>query len=267
MTITMRSLLNADVARVRALAGQWRRLADSIDQTVEDLARRTGDLPHHWRSGPGAEAAAAKRAELPTKVGNAYVFCNNIAVALGLYADEVEDFRARLIALIAEAEAAGLRVDPDTGSLTVPAELTAVGQTYLQRFSALIELADGTDFQLGSSLSRMTFAEGQVPTAEPPVYRESDVLQLASSAPDLQAGYWHDLHPVLQERAITEHPDIVAGAVGLPAREREAAARILRRRERESLLAGRAHLEDRLDGAANRALTQTNTRLADLDKT
>jgi hypothetical protein len=261
----MRSLLNADVGRMRALAGHWRGLADAIDRTVEDLSRRTGDLPHHWRSGPGAEAAAAKRAELPTKVGNAYVFCNNIAVRLKVYADEVADFRARLLALIAEAEAAGLRVDPETGTVTVPAELTVVGETYLQRFTALIELADHTDFQVSSTLGMMTFPKGQVPAAEPPVYRESDVLQLATAAPDLQAGYWHDLHPVLQERAIREHPDIVAGAVGIPPREREAAARIVRHRERESLLAGRAHLEDRLDGAANRALTQTNARLADLD--
>jgi hypothetical protein len=245
MTITLPGLLHADTATLRATADHWDQVVASIDATVEDLGGATRELPDHWSSGPGAQAAQDKSAELRVRIGNAHHRCHQISLAVRGYAEDLEHYRTMLHDVVAEAEGKGIRIDLAGGQLTAPVDL-ALGpdgvQAYARQISEILAKANESDQEASKIVRFHTLELRETPSAD---MRGLDEIALADFPRDT-AGYralwWDAQHPMNQERAINEHPELIGPAEGLPSSARDAANQVLLQREKESLLARREQL-------------------------
>ncbi|HEY0002288.1 MAG TPA: hypothetical protein VGB74_17695 [Actinoplanes sp.] len=269
MTITLHGLLQADTARVRAVAARWSELAAALDGTVEELGSGTRDLPHHWSSGPGSVAAQERVARLRIQAGNSHQECTWIASAVRVFADEVEQSRERLLEVVREAESRGVRIDLASGRITAPVT-TAAGfglaggdvDAYVREIAEILAQADAADRRAMAVLGAHALDGLEAPSAEPPQQNPYSLLTLAGYPPRQQADWWRDQHPLLQERAITEHPEIVGALPGVPSRDRDAANRLLLARARETAIADRNRLAAAPQEIASRALPSVDDRLA-----
>jgi uncharacterized protein YukE len=261
MTISPRGLLGADTAALRAVADRWRELVDEIDDTVEDLARGTRDLPHHW-TGPAALAAQEENHDLQVRVGNAHRYCA---------ADELEQYRRLLQGVLAEAEGQGMRVDLATGRVTgppVPAADLPLAQAgvdaYAHQIDEILARANEADQRATEVLEANVLGDYELPGDDLPPYDETAVLASASYDPVTRARWWQAQHPLNRERAIDEFPQIVGAGEGLPAEDRDRANRLLLSRTGEELALRRQRLDDRHAGAGSRAIQDVDARLAEV---
>lgn len=253
MTITLRGLLAADTGRLTEVARQWDRLAGELDAAVEDLGRDTRDLPNHWPAGPSSQAAQDRRDDLRVRLGNGHGHCVAIAAAIREFAGDVEDNRRLLHGLVAEARRGGLWIDLVSGLITAPIGVAVDG--YAREIGEIVARVNDADRRTAD------FLETHAPRETPPEYDEADVLALAGAAPADRAAWWRVQHPLNQERAIQEHPEIVGAAAGLPIKDRDTANRMLLRRAREELVSSREGHGDRV----NRAQLTVDRRLAAID--
>ncbi|SNY65621.1 hypothetical protein [Paractinoplanes atraurantiacus] len=276
MTISLQALLRADLAAVRGVAEQWMRLGLRIDRAVEDLTLRTSDLEDHWFSGEAAQAARDKGVHLRVRLGNAHDNCVATGVAAREFADDLDQCRRLLDQLVAEARGHGLQIDLASGEITVPLALAgSVTQTtvtqatidaYAQQISQVLTRADEADQRAAAILGRNSYREDFGPDDKLPDYPKIDGPSLAAWTPRNRAEWWLGLHPMIQDRLITEQPDIIATATGLPTRDRETAARLLRTRAEQSLLASRAQDESLRGDTGSRARTEREQQLSALDR-
>lgn len=257
--ITLSGLIDADLASVRYVAERWLRLGEEIDAAVDDLGRDTRDLPNHWRSGPGAEAARARGTEVRTRVANSQQYCVLISAELSRFAAGLDGCRERALQVIADARARGLTVDVATGRITAPIEQGGLVDGYARQIGEIVSQANDADRRTTESLARLRFAEQELPGAEPPRHDEVAVLAAATYDYETQSRWWRGLHPLQQERAIAELPEVVGAMGGVPPRDRDAANRILFRRYRDSVAASRPADPS---GPADRALIEANDRRA-----
>ncbi|WP_127504248.1 hypothetical protein [Actinoplanes solisilvae] len=241
MTITLQGLLAADTARLIEISREWDRLAAALDTAVEELGRETRDLPHHW---PTSADAQDRGADLRAQLGTGYGHCAAIATAVREFAGEVEDNRRLLHGLVAEARGVGLWIDLVSGLITAPIGLAV--DAYAQQIAEIVARVNEADRRTVEALELHKYREEQVPPTEPPEYRERGVLALAAATPAERASWWRAQHPLNQERAILEQPEIVGAAVGLPDKDRDMANRLLLRRAKEDL---RAHEGDGISQA------------------
>ena len=269
MTITLHGLLRADVARVRTVAAHWAELATALDTAVEDLGAGTRDLPHHWSSGPGSVAAQERVARLRIQVGNSHQDCTWIAYAVRAFADDLEQSRGRLHEVVREAESRGLRIDLASWQITAPVTTeTGVGlaqagvDAYVRQIAEILAQADAADRKAAAVLGQHVLDETEEPSAEPPQQNPYSILAVGSYPPRQQAEWWQGQHPLLQEQAIAEHPEIVGALPGVPSRDRDAANRLLLSRAKEAALAERTRMAAGQDDAASPALRQADDRLA-----
>ncbi|MFF5079129.1 hypothetical protein ACFY36_18895 [Actinoplanes sp. NPDC000266] len=271
MTISLRGLLRADLAAVRNVAEQWMRLGLRIDRAVEDLTLRTSDLEDHWFSGEAAQAARDKGVRLRVRLGNAHDNCVATGVAAREFADDLDQCRRLLDQLVAEARGHGLEIDLASGEITVPlAPAGTVTQetidSYAQQIAQVLARADEADQRAAAILTRNSYREDFGPADELPDYPRIDGPSLAAWTPRNRAEWWLGLHPMIQDRIITEQPDVIAAATGLPTHDRETAARLLRTRAEQSLLASRAQDESLRGEAGGRARTEREQHLSALDR-
>lgn len=269
MTITVQGLLHADTATLRSVADRWERLVAAIDTAVEDLGRTTQDLPHHWSSGPGSQAAQQKRAGLRAEVGNAHRYCDTIGHAVRAFADDLEHYRQMLHSLVGEAHERGFTIDLESGRITAPIQpLGSAGPSidgYVQQIGEILAKASAADDQAAAVLGDNLAGELDLAASRPPDYLEVDPYALSIAAPADRAAWWHSLHPLIQERYIAAYPEVVGAAEGLPSKDRDAANRLLLQRRRAELLATAQRLDTAQDGAGSRALADVDTHLADVD--
>jgi hypothetical protein len=265
MTITLRGLLDADTGRLETVARHWDRLARTLDTAVEDLGRDTRELPNHWPAGPSSQAAQDRAAELRVQVGNGQTHCAAIAWIIRDFALDLGQGRRRLLELVEEARAAGLRVDLEAGLITAPIEVAAGAgavDAYAQQIGEVVAAVNDADRKAAAALGEHTFREDVLPDAEQSRFDDVSILALANWIDTSQADYWKGLHSLHQERAIAEFPTIIGAARGIPPGDRDTANRILLRRAKDDLLATRARQEEHYDGAMNRAQLDLDRRLA-----
>ncbi|MBL7254270.1 hypothetical protein [Paractinoplanes lichenicola] len=268
MTITLTGLLDADTGRLLSIARRWDQLALALDAAVEDLGPAARDLPHHWPAGPSSQAAQDKLADIRVQVGTGHTNCAIIADIIRDYAWAIEDHRRLLRGLVAEAEQRGLRVDLRSGTITAPLEAGAGQATvdsYVAQIGEILARVNQDDQVIAERMTAYTYRDTVIPDTERPEYDETAVLALAGSTKASQSSWWQSQHPLVQDRAIVEHPEIVGAAVGLPAKDRDSANRLLLRRDREALLASREAHQNLHDGAMTQAQLNLDRRLAALD--
>ena len=269
MTITLQGLLHADTATLRSVADRWERLVAAIDTTVEDLGRTTQDLPHHWSSGPGAQAAQQKRADLRAEVGNAHRYCDAIGHAVRAFADDLEHYRRLLHGVVAEARDRGFTIDLESGRITAPIQpLGSAGPSidgYVAQIGEILAKASAADDQAATVLTGNLAGELDLAGARPPDYLEVDPYALSVAAPADRAAWWHAQHPLIQERYVAAYPEVVGAAEGLPSKDRDAANRILLQRRRAELLAAAQRLDTAQHGAGSQALAGVDAHLAAAD--
>jgi hypothetical protein len=264
VAITLQGLLAADTGRLEDTARHWDRLATALDTAVEDLGRETRDLPDHWPAGPSSTAARQRLVDLRIQLGNGYGHCVAVAAIVREFAAAVEDNRRLLHGLVAEARRAGLRIDLWSGLITVPIEVAATQSTvdlYAQQIGQILARVVEADRRATAELAEHNYREQYVPDATRPEYDQTGLLALAGWEPRSQAAWWRAQHPLMQDRAIVEHPEIVGAAVGLPAQDRDSANRLLLRRTREELLARNVP-----DGQAQLAVDRRLAALDDVER-
>ncbi|MBU2666404.1 hypothetical protein KOI35_23140 [Actinoplanes bogorensis] len=264
MAITLQGLLAADTGRLQDAARHWDRLAFALDTAVEDLGRHTRDLPHVWPAGPSSTAAQRRLVDLRMQLGNGYGHCVAIAAIIREFAGAVEHNRRLLHGLVAEAQRAGLRIDLWSGLITVPIQVAATQSTvdsYAQQIGQILAQVVEADRRATEQLDEHNYREEFIPDATRPEYDQTGLLALAGWEPRSQASWWRAQHPLMQDRAIVEHPEIVGAAVGLPAKDRDSANRLLLRRTRAELLA-----RDARGGQAQLAVDKRLAALDDLER-
>jgi hypothetical protein len=119
--LTLQDLLAFNAGPWQAASTGWRRLAEGIDDTDEQLTRGTRDLPEAWRSGAGAQAAADKATTLCTRVRATYSPVKNIGDQMDLHGYAMAGLRGQAEQIIAQAQQAGYTVDTTSMSITAPA--------------------------------------------------------------------------------------------------------------------------------------------------
>jgi hypothetical protein len=272
MTITLHGLMHADTAALRSTADRWDRVTAAVDAAVDDLGRATRDLPYHWSAGPGAQAAQQADDDLRVRIGNAYWHCHQIALAVRGFAQDIDHFRRVLRDLVGDAERDGLRIDLATGQITAPVEAgAALIDSYVQQISAILVRANDADLRGTEKVDPHVLRDARAPTGELRPLNEIGLASLAGSTESYQALWWDAQHPVNQERAINEHPEIVGASAGLPSRARDAANRLLLQREHAALLTRRSQL---LGSSAGRSpdqaqrdqLGQVDARIGAVDR-
>ena len=263
--ITLQGLRYADVEGLRAVAARWQRLAITVDTVVEDLGRATRDLPDHWFAGPAAQAAQERGATLRAQAGTAYGHCAAIGAAIRDFADELDQHQRMLDAVVREAEAGGLHIDLGSGRITVSIDRAAVDpriDTYAHQISQIVAAAAEADRRAVQVLEAHQVREEVALSTSVPHYDDMAVLALATATPSARAQWWLAQHPLNQERAIAEHPDIIGPAQGLPIRDRDTANRLRLSRAKEALLAARDRHDALRGGAGSRASAEVDDRLA-----
>ncbi|MGK5678093.1 hypothetical protein [Actinoplanes sp. URMC 104] len=265
MTITLQGLLAADTGRLESVARRWDRLAQTLDDAVEDLGRDTRELANHWPAGPSSQAAQDKSADLRLQLGNGQVHCAAIAWTIREFALDVAHYQGQVREVVAEAQSRGLRIDLASGTITAPIAVAATQSLvdgYAQHLGELVAGINDRDRRAAELLADHTFREEFVPGTEEPQYSEVHILALANWTDGSQTDYWKNQHSLLQDRAIAEHPEIIGAAAGIPPEDRDTANRILLRRAKDELLAARERQQDLHDGAMNRAQLDLDRRLA-----
>ncbi|MFI5892513.1 WXG100 family type VII secretion target [Actinoplanes sp. NPDC051513] len=261
--ISLQGLLHADTPRLRAVAAQWDRLVEDIDDTVEDLVQGTRDLPHFW-AGEGAQAAQERNLQLQLQIGNAHRYCGKIAETLRRFAYDIEHYQQMLHGVVAEARGDGLEVDLASGRITAPVTGTQASvDAYVAQIEEILAKANDADRQ-----ARVTIEENQLREEERPEGELPEVsveFLLVDVGPDLRAQAWHAIHPLNREKLIEEHPELVGPAVGLPSDARDRANRLLLERNKAALLTRRQRLDDLHDDAGSRATMDAEAGLADID--
>lgn len=243
MTITLQGLMHADTAALLSAADRWDRVSAALDAAVEDQGRATLDLPNHWSSGPGAQAAQEANADLRARIGNAYVQCHQIALAVRGFAEDMEHFRRKLRRLVGDAERDGLRIELASGQITGPFEAgTALIDSYVQQISEILAQANAVDQDGAGLVGAQVRHDGAAPPGDLRPLNEISLASLSTSEPYYRALWWDAQHPLNQDRAIAEHPEIVGASAGFPSAARDAANRLLLRRQHAVLLTQRAQL-------------------------
>jgi uncharacterized protein YukE len=264
MTISLPGLLDADTAALRAVAQRWERLVAEIDETVEDLARGTRDLPHHW-SGDAAEAAQRTNLRLQVQIGNAHRYCDAIAVAIRGFADELDECRRMLHGVVAEAAGRGVSIDLASGRVTSTLSGPAGVDAYQREIEEIVAQADDADRRATQVLERNGLGDWDLPDDRLPEVYPDVVLATANYSPEYRAQWWHAQHQLNRDRIIAEYPEVIGAGEGLPSAVRDQANRLLLRRHKDDLLARRDRLDTRQDGAGSRAVLDVDARLAEID--
>jgi uncharacterized protein YukE len=272
MGITLQGLLRADTGTLRAVADHWDRLVADIDATVEDLVVGTRDLPNHW-TGAAATAAQEESTRLQAQVGNAHRYCAAIGAAVRGFADDLEQHRRLLHGIVAEAEGRGVRIDLGTGRITAPLdaglvdgpEVAQVGvDAYVRQITEILARVNEADRRARLVIDDNVFGDYQLPGDDLPPYDEVVVLASASYDPGSRARWWSAQHQLNRDRAIEEHPEIIGAGEGIPVADRDRANRLMLRRAKADLQARQARFDEMRGGAASRATTDVDARLADI---
>jgi len=277
MAITLDALLHADTGRIRDAAGEWEKIADELDATVEQMARGTGDLPNHWE-GDAAEAAEQRNRTLQIEIGNVPHGFHVVAQQLRGLAEKFDHCRQMVYAVVDDAKADGMRVDPHTGQISTTGPVTTDSVAAVQgimdelarRLTQVLAQANDADRQTADLLDRMALdstplnPELAETGSNDFLLQDYQFLQNDIYSPDFKAQAWNDMNQLNRDRLITEHPELIGPALGLPTADRDRANRLLLARARTAAETRQERLDVAQDGAASRATMNTDRELADI---
>lgn len=250
---TFRDVLRLDGAALRRAARGWRQLADLVRDQADALVPVLGAAEETW-SGPAAAAASARARRLRDTLAAVRSPARGHEEALLTVAYSGDRLRQRAWELIAQARAAGIRVDLDGGVAPdgVPAELAPRAvESYRWRVDEVVAEAARLDREAirrlaGHAPWRPGRSYGHVPEAEVP----------RTGTDPATVRTWWSLLPRYQRRyLLLRRPELVGPLDGLPAHVRDQANRTVLRRERE-------RLADHPTAATLRGLTAVADRLA-----
>jgi uncharacterized protein YukE len=235
--ITLRMLWDTSADAIADRSAAWLGMAESLDNACEELIRGTRDLEHVWPTGPAAQAAHARAAQLRAAASNAHNPCRRIGRALREHADTVRSLQTVLRDISAEATARGYQVDITAGTVTAPQHLFqessaphVLAQTvngYLHQLQGLADQATDLDRRT------LTVIAANLPDARhgfgalslPPVTEAGVRAQHGRSPADVHA-WWQSLTPAQQEQAIADFPALLGRLDGVPAADRDTANRL-----------------------------------------
>ncbi|GAA2563424.1 hypothetical protein GCM10010435_39370 [Winogradskya consettensis] len=273
--ITLKGLLEADTATLRAVADHWLTLVDAIDTTVGDLGAETGDLQFYW-TGDDSVAAQERVAKLRTQIGNAHVKCAVIADAMRDFADDLDHYKKMLHNVVDEARGGGMTIDLAAG--TVTAQLSAAGDqqqaqasvdAYVSQITEILEKASDVDMKTRKVLDANSVGENEDLSSTLDYREEIDAVTL-SSFPTLtetsQASIWHYSHPMEKDRLLNNYPEMIGAARGLPSEDRDRANRVLLDRERTVLMRERTSPDSGAVSSRLAAIDRLESRLDDPGK-
>ena len=277
MAITLEALLHADTGRIRDAAAGWEKIADELDATVEQMARGTGDLPNHWE-GDAALAAEQRNRTFQIEIGNVPHGFHLVARQLRDLAEKFEHGRQLVYAVVDDARADGMRVDPRTGQISTTGPVTTdsiaavqgIMDQLAQRLTQILTQVSDADRQSADLIDRMaldpTPLSGELAETGSNDFLLQDYQFLRNDiySADFKAQAWNDMNQLNRDRLITEHPELVGPTVGLPTADRDRANRLLLARARTAALARQERLDAAQDGAASRATMNTDRDLADI---
>lgn len=264
MTITLHGLLDADTAALRAVAQHWDKLVAEIDTTVEDLARGTRDLPYHW-TGEAAEAAQQHNLRLQVQIGNAHRYCDAIGYAVRDFADELDEYRRMLHAVVTEAGDRGVTIDLASGRVTGTLSGQASVDAYVRAIEEIVAKANDADHRATQVLEKNGLGDWDMPDDELPAVSPDVVLASANYSPESRAQWWHAQHQLNRDKIIEDYPELIGAGEGLPSAARDQANRLLLRRAKDDLVARRDRLDTMQDGAGSRAVMDVDARLAEMN--
>jgi uncharacterized protein YukE len=260
--ITLQGLLHADTGKLRDVAAQWDRLVEDIDDTVEDLVRGTRELPDLW-IGEGSQAAQERNKQLQLQIGNAHRYCGKIAEIVRRFAYDLEHYQQMLQSVVAEARGNGMTVDLTSGTITAPLTTAADAgaaqasvDSYVSQIEEIVAKANDLDRKAKEAVEAQQIRDDERPEGELPEV-VTDFLTFGMGAAYI-ANVWHGLHPLNRDQLITEHPELVGAAEGVPSADRDRANRLLLARDKQQAL---AHAES---DAVSRATLNASDRLAGL---
>jgi uncharacterized protein YukE len=275
MAMTLEALLHADTGRIRDAAAGWEKIADELDATVEQMARGTGDLPNHWE-GDAADAAEQRNRTFQIEIGNIPHGFHVVSQQLRGLAEKFEHCRRMVYAVIDDAKADGMRVDPRTGQITTTGPVTTDSVAAVQgimdelagRLTQILAQANDADRESSDLIDRMGLDRTplNVELAESGsndfLLQDYQFLRNDIYSSDFKAQAWNDMNQLNRDRLITEHPELVGPTVGLPTADRDRANRLLMARAKAAALARQERLDAMQDGAAGRATMNTEHDLA-----
>lgn len=235
--LTLKILWDTSADAIAARASAWSAMAEDIDNAAEEVIRGTREIEDVWPSGPAAEAATKRAAELRAEVSNAYNPCRRIGLALREHADTVRALQESLRNVTTSAGAQGLDVDIAAGTVTAPRhmydETTAphlVAQTvssYVGQLQGILDRAVESDDRTANliTINLPDPKTGFGSLSLQPISRQN-LLDQKGRPPKDVAAWWDALTPEQQEQAIEDYPELVGWLDGVPATDRDTANRI-----------------------------------------
>ena len=250
MRLTLKLLWDTSPEAIATKAAAWTDMAEDIDNAAEEVIRGSRDIEDVWPSGPAAEAAWKRAAELRAEVSNPYNPCRRIGQALREHADTVRALQEQLRGITTSAAQAGLDVDIAAGTVTAPQRMydeTTSPHLVAQQVSGYVGQLQGVLDRAVESDERCADAIA-VNLPDPkagfgslslrPVSRQDLAGQKGRPPKDVHA-WWESLTPEQQEQAIRDHPELVGRLDGVPATDRDVASRIALDRKLDDLTSQR----------------------------
>lgn len=233
--LTVADLRAANPESVRASALAWAALGDALDASYERFLEGQKRVD---RSGAGSavRAAAVKVLAQGHELSGLCAPARQIARALMTHADVVAALQPALEDVLARARSYGVVVNETTGSVSVPPELFRHDR---QMFQELIREVAG---DLREIMQRARDVDDETYRAvswhiPAPGYgfgqdrdwrvdrRTVEENVIGKSAADVHM-WWETLSPEQQEWILADYPELVGGANGIPAADRDQANRI-----------------------------------------
>jgi Alpha/beta hydrolase len=256
MSLTLKLLWDTSPEAIATKSAAWTDMAEDIDNAAEEVIRGSRDIEDVWPSGPAAEAAWKRAAELRAEVSNAYNPCRRIGQALREHADTVRALQEQLRGITASAAEAGFDVDIAAGTVTAPQRMydeTTSPHLVAQQVSGYVGQLQGVLDRAVESDERCATTIG-INLPDPrtgfgslslrPVSQQDLEGQKGRPPGDVHA-WWESLTPEQQEQAIQDHPELVGWLDGVPATDRDVANRITLDRNLDDLTSQRNSVTSR----------------------
>ncbi|GGN44020.1 hypothetical protein FHR83_008016 [Actinoplanes campanulatus] len=231
MTVTLALLRDTDPAAYAEAADAWGRLAEAMDDRLDEFVADSRDLSTVWPTGTEAERRAAA---LRVEIANTHEPCRRISQALRAHGDAVWQLQGMLGAIVAECAGNGLTVDLFTATVSaVPGSVTDTAQAarmpglvqgYNEQLRDLAARAVQLDEQTRAAVRAGMHGTGG-PGAGPEFATCTPLDEVTGKSPAEVYDWWRSLSRAQQDQLIRDFPERIGWLDGVPAADRDEANR------------------------------------------